>query len=74
MGEGDFTPAGGHRRRYDPYRAEAIKNGGKKAQQIAKTTGTHHQVIEIPQAEEELMKELEEMEASPDPSKGGEKN
>lgn len=62
MGEGDFTPVGGHRRRYDPTRAAAIKQGGKKAQQIAKATGTHHQVIEVPQAEEELMKELEELE------------
>ncbi len=63
MGEGDFTPAGGHRRRYDPYHAAAIKKGGQKAQKIAKDTRAHHQAVEIPQAEEELMKELEELEA-----------
>ena len=61
MGEGDFVPQGGHRRRYDPKRAAAIKKGGKRAQQIAKDTRAQHQAIEVPQAEEELLKELEKI-------------
>lgn len=81
MGEGDYAPQGGHRRRYDPKHAAAIKKGGKKAQQIAKDTRVHHQTVEVPQAEEELMKELEELGTSSSPaspagrsSEGGEQN
>lgn len=65
---------GGHRRRYDPAHAAAIKKGGKLAQQIAKKTRAEHQENEVPQAEEELMQALEELETSPSPSEGGEQN
>ena len=69
MGEGDYIPTGGHGRRYDPAHAAAIKKGGKIAQQIAKKTRAEHQEKEVPQAEEELIKALKELETSPNPKK-----
>lgn len=63
MGEGDYLPTGGQQRRYDPAHAAAIKKGGKIAQQIAKDTRAQHQAVEVPQAEEELMKELKALES-----------
>ncbi len=58
MGEGDYMPTGGHKRKYDPKHAQAIKEGGKKAQEIAKKTITEHLQKEVPKAEEELLQEL----------------
>lgn len=69
MGEGDYLPTGGHRRRYDPAHAAAIKKGGKIAQQIAKKTRAEHQENEVPQAEDELIKALEELETAPNAKK-----
>lgn len=62
MGEGDFMPIGGHRRKFDPKHAKQIKEGGKKAQKIAKETTAKHQQVEVPKAEEELLKDLAEVE------------
>lgn len=58
MGQGDYMPIGGHKRRYDPKYAQKIKEGGKKAEQIRKTSSHHHKSVEIPAAEEELLKDL----------------
>lgn len=55
-------PAGGHRRKADPKHAQAIKEGGKKAQKIAKDTTAKHQQEEVPKAEELLLEGLEEIE------------
>ena len=52
-------PRGGHRRRYDPKHAKKIKEGGKLADKIRKQSNRHHKEEEIPQAEEELLKDLE---------------
>jgi len=65
MGAGDYMPSGGHKRKYDPKHAAAIKKGGKKAQKIHKESHAKHQAIEVPQAEEELLAELEELEDMP---------
>ena len=61
MGEGDFMPIGGHRRKHDPKHAKAIKEGGKKADAIRKKTDLHHKVIEEPIADEQLLKDLENL-------------
>lgn len=64
MGAGDYLPPA-RGRRYDPKHAAAIKQGGKKAQKIHDESHTHHQSIEVPQAEEELLKDLENLEDLP---------
>ena len=61
MGEGDFMPVGRHRRKYDPKHARKVKEGGKKADAIRKKTNKHHKVIEVPKAEEELLKDLNQI-------------
>lgn len=65
MGQGDFIPIGGHRRKYDPAMAKKIKEGGKMAQKIRQESVAKHKAEEIPLAEEELMKELETLENDP---------
>lgn len=62
MGEGDFMPIGRHRRKYDPKHAQKVKEGGKKADQIRKKTTKHHKEVEVPKAEEELLKDLKGIE------------
>ena len=64
MGEGDHMPIGGHRRKFDPKHAQKIKEGGKKAQKIAKETTQQHQEVDVPQAEEELLQDLKGVENS----------
>lgn len=59
MGQGDYMPTGGHQRKHDPVHAKQIKEGGIRAQLIHKTSVAKHQEEDIPQAEDELMKELE---------------
>ncbi len=59
MGEGDHMPIGGHKRKYDPKHAEAIKEGGKRAKEIGEKTRAEHQAVEVPKAEEDLLKDLE---------------
>lgn len=54
----DIMPAGGHRRKADPAYAKKIREGGKKAQQIAKDTHALHEKEDVPLAEEELLKDL----------------
>ena len=61
MGEGDHMPAGGHRRKIDPKKIQKIKEGGKKAEAIRQKADAHHKAEEIPQAEEELLKDLEQV-------------
>lgn len=62
MGEGDYMPVGGHRRKADPAHAQAIKKGGEEAERIRKRTIAEHQQKEVPQAENELLKDLKEVE------------
>jgi len=59
---GDLMPIGGHRRKYDPKHAKKIREGGKKAQQIAKASAKEHESAEVPKAEEELLEALENIE------------
>ncbi|MBU0727103.1 hypothetical protein KKA95_00280 [Patescibacteria group bacterium] len=61
MGQGDYMPTGGHRRRYDPKQAQKIKEGGKRAEKIRQKSTQHHKEVEVPQAEEELLKDLENL-------------
>ncbi|MBN2306918.1 hypothetical protein JXD20_02940 [Candidatus Peregrinibacteria bacterium] len=56
---GDLMPIGGHKRKADPAHAKAIKEGGKKAQEIARKTTKEHKQVEVPKAEEELLKDLQ---------------
>jgi len=58
MGQGDYIPPA-RKRRYDPKHAAAIKQGGKKAQKILKNSSHEHLAVEVPAAEEELLKDLE---------------
>ena len=58
---GDQMPAGGHRRKADPAYVQKIKEGGRKAQRIAKETHALHQQEDVPLAEEELLKDLENL-------------
>lgn len=55
---GDHMPVGGHRRKADPIQAQKIREGGKRAQKIAKETTEKHQKEEVPKAEEILLQEL----------------
>ena len=59
MGEGDYMPTGGHKRKYDPKHAQAIKEGGEKAQKIARETEAQHLQEDVPKAEENLLQDLE---------------
>lgn len=64
MGQGDFLPISGHRRHYDPKHAQQIKEGGKKADAIRKQATKQHKEVEVPKAEEELLKDLEAISTS----------
>jgi hypothetical protein len=61
MGEGDYMPSGGHSRSYDPKHAAKIKEGGKKAQKIREMGNEHQKKVDVPKAEEELLKDLENL-------------
>lgn len=61
MGEGDHMPIGGHRRKIDPKKVAEIKKGGKKADAIRKKADAHHKAEEVPKAEEDLLKDLEQI-------------
>lgn len=63
MGEGDLMPAGRRRKkRIDPKKLQKIKEGWKKAEKIRQETMAHHEEHEVPKAEEELLKDLKEIE------------
>ena len=59
MGEGDFMPSGGHSRKRDPKHEQQIKEGGKLADKIHKKAIAYHKAHDIPAAEEQLEKDLE---------------
>lgn len=62
MGQGDYMPAGGHRRKpIDPKRIKEIQEGGKKAGVIRKKADIQHHEHDVPKAEEELLKELKDI-------------
>ena len=61
MGQGDFIPTGGHRRKYDPKHAQKIKEGGKRADIIHKKAMEEHKKVDVPAAEDELLKDLEDI-------------
>ena len=58
---GDHMPIGGHKRKYDPVHAKKIKEGGKLADKIHKESTAKHKAEDVPQAEEELLKNLEDI-------------
>ncbi len=55
---GEITPTGGGQRKFDPEYARKIREGGKMAQKIAEETAKKHQEEDVPKAEEELLKNL----------------
>jgi hypothetical protein len=59
---GDLMPIGGHKRKYDPAYAKKIKEGGKLAKKIHEETVAKHKEEDIPQAEENLLADLEQIE------------
>jgi hypothetical protein len=61
MGQGDYIPTGGHQRKFDPAHAKRVKEGGKKADAIRQKATEHHEKVDVPTAEEELLKDLEEI-------------
>jgi hypothetical protein len=61
MGEGDLMPTGGHRRKYDPRRAQKIREGGKAAEAIREKSDEHHKKVEEPIAEKQLLKDLKNL-------------
>jgi len=61
MGQGDLMPIGGHRRQLDPKKIKKIKEGGKKADAIHQKTEALHKAEEVPKAEEQLLKDLEQL-------------
>ncbi len=62
MGEGDYTPAGHHHKKYDPDAVKRLKEGGKKADEIRQLAMKHHQEHDVPTAEQQLLKDLEDVE------------
>ena len=61
---GDLMPIGGHKRKFDPKYARQIKKGGKKEQKIAEETTEKHLKEDVPQAEKELLQNLENIKNS----------
>ena len=61
MGEGDFMPTGRRRKKADPKHVRKIQEGGKKADLIRKKSNHHHKKVEVPIAEKQLEKDLEEL-------------
>jgi hypothetical protein len=61
MGEGDLMPIGRHRKKRDPKYAQKIREGGKKADRIRKKSNEHHKKVEVPIAEEQLLKDLKNL-------------
>lgn len=61
MGQGDHMPIGGHQRKYDRALAKKIKEGGRKAKQIHEESMAKHQAEDVPQAEAELLKDLDSL-------------
>jgi len=62
MGQGDYMPIGGYKRKYDPVYAKKIKEGGIRAQKIYKETVAKHLAEDVPQAEKDLLSDLEKIE------------
>ncbi len=62
MGEGDFQPRGSHRKKaIDPKKLKAMREQWKRAPKIREEAIAHHQEEEVPKAEEELLKDLEQL-------------
>ena len=63
MGQGDLMPAGRRRKKaIDPKKLKKIREGWEKADKIREKAHVHHEEHEVPVAEEELQKDLEEIE------------
>ncbi|MFH1012699.1 MAG: hypothetical protein V1760_03035 [Candidatus Peregrinibacteria bacterium] len=54
-------PAGRHHGSPDPRHAQKVKEGGKKADALRKKRERHHKELEVPIAEKELLKDLEQL-------------
>ncbi len=62
MGEGDYLPKGRHRKKpVDPKKLKAMKEQWKKAPEIREKATRHHKEKEVPKAEEELEKDLKQI-------------
>lgn len=61
MGIEDRAPAGRYRKKVDPKRAQQIREGGKKADEIRQQSMAQHQKLEVPLAEKLLEEELKKI-------------
>ena len=62
MGQGDFMPRGGRRKKpIDPKKLKAMKKQWKRAPKIREEAIARHKTEEVPKAEEELLKDLEQL-------------
>lgn len=63
MAQGELMPAGRRRKKaIDPKKMQKIKEGWKKAEKIREKAHAHHEEHEVPVAEDELIKDLEQIE------------
>jgi hypothetical protein len=59
MSQGELMPSGGYHRKADPKHLQKILEGGKKAKEIRKHADDHHKSEEEPVADDQLMKDLQ---------------
>lgn len=60
MGQGDYMPIGGHRRRSDPKHAAQIIKGAEEGNKIHQKANEYHDKVDVPAAEE-VLKELDDL-------------
>ena len=56
-------PTGHRRRKADPKHAKKLIEGGKRAKVIRKKADEHHAKVDVPAAEDQLLKDLEGLES-----------
>jgi len=61
MGQGDYIPTGGHRKKADPKHAKDLKKGGKIADTIHQKAEEYHKANDVPIAEDQLLQDLKKI-------------
>lgn len=62
MGQGDYIPIGGHRKKpIDPKRLKMIREKMAQSGEIHEKAIQHHKEHDVPKAEEELLKDLKDV-------------
>lgn len=56
---GDYLPITHHPRKINPEQIRKIREGAKKADQIRKQADKDHKANDVPAAEQQLLKDLE---------------